>query len=72
MNWQTRLGELLDEYEDSSNSEMATVAEHINDVIASNDDQDPDLKAYILAALEELVGAAQQAIHVLNQPEKGA
>lgn len=71
MNWQTRLGELLDQYENEHNSEASTVAEHINDVIASNDDQDPELKQYILSALEELVGYAQQAIRVLNQPDDG-
>lgn len=64
--WQERLDNLLTDYDTTHHSEAATVAEHIREVMNSNDINDPDLKAYILASLKELADYTQQAIEVLQ------
>jgi hypothetical protein len=63
--WKDDLFTLLEQYETSGNSEEALIADHIVDIIQSNNEADPELKDYILASLEEVIQAAQHAMSAL-------
>jgi hypothetical protein len=63
--WKDDLFTLLEQYETSGCSEDALIAEHIQNVVDSNEENDPELKDYILASLEEVIQAAQHAMSAL-------
>jgi hypothetical protein len=68
--WNGDIYTLLEQYVTSDSREKGLIASHIEDIIQSNYESDPELndpelKKYIITSLENVIQAAQHAMSAL-------